>query len=144
MKAISLWQPWASALFIRLPDGSRIKGIETRSWSTNYTGKLVIHAAKAFPKEAQEFALSEFFMRRIPHPDDLPRGVLLGTVKLMGTRRTEDIRHQIDALEKMYGNYESGRFAWFTTDPVLFPEPIPFKGKQLFFEVPDDLIHEKI
>ena len=40
MKAISLHQPWASAVAIG------IKTHETRSWRTNYLGPLAIHAAK--------------------------------------------------------------------------------------------------
>lgn len=40
MRAITLWQPWASAVAL----GS--KTIETRHWSTNYRGPLAIHAAK--------------------------------------------------------------------------------------------------
>lgn len=40
MKAISLWQPWASLV----PAGA--KPVETRSWSTSYRGPLAIHAAK--------------------------------------------------------------------------------------------------
>lgn len=42
MKALSLWQPWASAIAVGA------KHIETRSWSTAYRGPLAIHAAKHF------------------------------------------------------------------------------------------------
>jgi hypothetical protein len=40
MKALSLWQPWASLI----PLG--VKTIETRSWSTSYRGPLLICSAK--------------------------------------------------------------------------------------------------
>ena len=43
MKAISLWQPWASAV------ARRAKFNETRHWATSYRGTLAIHAAKRFP-----------------------------------------------------------------------------------------------
>jgi hypothetical protein len=39
MKAISLWNPWAYAVPLGL------KGVETRSWATNYRGPIAIHAA---------------------------------------------------------------------------------------------------
>lgn len=42
MRAISLHQPWASAI------AYGAKRVETRSWSTNYRGPLAIHAAKLF------------------------------------------------------------------------------------------------
>lgn len=39
MKAITIWQPWATLL----PLG--IKQFETRSWATSYRGPIAIHAA---------------------------------------------------------------------------------------------------
>lgn len=44
MKALTLWQPWASLVALG------VKSIETRSWSTPYRGQLAIHAAKTRPK----------------------------------------------------------------------------------------------
>jgi len=40
LKALTLWQPWASLL----AGGGKM--FETRSWKTNYRGPVVIHAAK--------------------------------------------------------------------------------------------------
>lgn len=42
-KMLTLWQPWASLIVVGA------KTIETRSWSTDYRGPLVIHAAKRTP-----------------------------------------------------------------------------------------------
>lgn len=39
MKALTLWQPWASLVALG------VKTVETRSWSTPYRGPLAIHAA---------------------------------------------------------------------------------------------------
>lgn len=39
MKAITIWQPWASLL------AHRVKTYETRSWATAYRGPIAIHAA---------------------------------------------------------------------------------------------------
>lgn len=44
MKAITLWQPWASFIAIGA------KRIETRSWSTSYRGPLAIHASARSPR----------------------------------------------------------------------------------------------
>jgi len=43
MKALSLWQPWASLIALD------VKRIETRGWSTKYRGPLAIHAGKSEP-----------------------------------------------------------------------------------------------
>ena len=40
MKAITIWQPWASLLV------SGRKRYETRSWATSYRGPIAIHAAR--------------------------------------------------------------------------------------------------
>lgn len=39
MKALTIWQPWATAIAIGA------KRIETRSWETHYRGPIAIHAA---------------------------------------------------------------------------------------------------
>lgn len=43
MKAITLWQLWASLL------ACGAKKYETRSWATSYRGPIAIHAAKKDP-----------------------------------------------------------------------------------------------
>lgn len=42
MKALTIWQPWASLLAC----GAKI--FETRSWATRYRGQIAIHAAKTW------------------------------------------------------------------------------------------------
>jgi len=127
MKAISLWQPWASAMALEF------KKNETRSWHTNYRGPLLIHAAKTFPQAAREFAMTERALGRLPKR--LPFGALLGIVNLIDVVRVEEIRHQISAIERLYGDYSDGRFAWITEGVEVFDTPIPCKGRQRFFEV---------
>lgn len=39
MKAITIWQPWASLI------ACGVKQYETRSWPTKYRGPIAIHAA---------------------------------------------------------------------------------------------------
>lgn len=48
MKALTLWQPWASLVALGA------KRIETRSWSTTYRGPLAIHAAARKPEVPNE------------------------------------------------------------------------------------------
>ena len=135
MRAISLWQPWATAIALG------VKRVETRHWSTNYTGPLAIHAAKHWTRAEKEFASVERSLGRLPAR--LPFGAIVATCTLMGCRRTEDVDQQMAAIERIYGNYDPGRFAWFLTDIVALPEPIPFKGHQGFFNVPDEILITK-
>jgi hypothetical protein len=55
MKAISLWQPWATLVAIGA------KTIETRGWSTSYRGPIAIHAAKKLIPDFGSICHSEPF-----------------------------------------------------------------------------------
>ena len=138
MKALSLIQPWATAIMI----GN--KKIETRSWRTSYRGRIAIHAAKSFLKWAREFAETERALGRIPDSlfPRLPFGMIIGFATIVGMRRTEDLEQEITALERLYGDYSSGRWGWILTDILPLPQPIPCKGALSLWEVPRDIIFE--
>lgn len=224
MRAISLWQPWASLVVLGA------KKIETRHWSTNYRGPLLIHAAKRtselylarsrnFAKaleplskprkviDQQAFAKSfldqaehsEKITRRmvillsheyqidwrdcclrieelqlaktknilqwfdgnggitekdvrtvlgagtIPSENRLPLGALLGIVNMIDCRPSESFTDEelnterngvVGWTENHFGNFAEGRFGWVFENPIMFPEALPYKGQQGFFEVP--------
>lgn len=44
----------------------------------------------------------------------------------------------VSAVERIYGNYEPGRFGWLLGDIRALPEPIGWRGGQSFFTVPDE------
>lgn len=130
MKAISLWQPWASAIAIGL------KTNETRSWSTAYRGPLAIHAAKTDNEEIREFwawkacaPLRERFGRF----ENLPRGAIVATCRLEEVLHTTDV-DGLTEQEKAFGNYSPGRYAWVLTEVLALPTPIPVRGSQGLFE----------
>jgi hypothetical protein len=132
VKALSLTQPWASALFMDL------KHYETRSWTTRYRGPLLIHAAKGFPKYARTFVEDEQTIggRNL---GELPLGALLGRIVLVDVVQTYPLCETLSAIERLYGDYSVGRFAWKFNAPILFATPVPYKGQLGLFEVPDNL-----
>jgi hypothetical protein len=132
VRAISLWQPWATAIVV----GS--KRIETRHWTTKYRGPLAIHAAKRWDRQQREFASVEFTLGRLPRR--LPFGAVIATARLVDVQPTEELALTASAVERLYGNYEFGRFGWLLEDVVALPEPIPYRGGQSFFTVPDELL----
>lgn len=126
MKAISLWQPWASAMAL----GS--KRIETRHWATSYRGTLAIHAAKRFVQKEQEGnRVSPVWM-----------GALWGAKILMNLEKAQSLHYL--SLHRLpfgaMGDYTPGRFGWVFENIRPLKAPVLFKGKQGFFNVPDDLI----
>jgi hypothetical protein len=127
MKAISIWQPWAAAM----QHGK--KQVETRHWRTNYRGPILIHAAKRWTRNEREVADRLFPTATI----DLGAIVAIGV--LIDCLPTEDLRLVVSAQEIAWGNFSDGRFGW-VFDQVQPLEPIPYRGQQGLFEVPDGAI----
>ncbi len=70
---------------------------------------------------------------------DLPFGAIIGTVTIVDMVRTEKIRESLSEAEFEFGNYGPDRLAWVSTDAVPLKEPIPCRGMQKIFTVPDDV-----
>jgi activating signal cointegrator 1 len=120
---ISLMQPWATALFV-----PGLKRVETRSWRTNYRGRLYIHASKRMPDFAREFLNEEVRSGRFGCDCKLPIGKIIGHVELVDVQPTKVLRDRLNHVELEYGDYTPGRFGWLTTDAQLFEEPIETNG----------------
>jgi hypothetical protein len=136
MKCLSLWQPWASLV------SWGEKRFETRSWSTEYTGEVAIHAAKRWTRDLIETCADEPFHGVIGRHTRLalPLGAVVAVATLAGTRRTEDVEHQLSDNELDFGDYTPGRFAWFLTDIRPLVEPYPLRARQgLFTLAPADI-----
>ena len=150
MKALTLWQPWASLVAMRQ------KLIETRCWATKYRGPLAIHAAANLPakwlgasRHQVEFrdALADILNCRRDrdersglHVDDaikaLPRGKVLCIVRLSDIIETGTIETELEIIgerERLFGNYELGRYAWYLDMCEVFDEPIPAKGNRMLW-----------
>lgn len=75
-RALSIRQPHAEAVM------RGIKTIEYRSRRTNVRGRIYIYASLGrYPDETEAEMLDEYGITDL-HCDDLPRGVLIGTVEL--------------------------------------------------------------
>jgi hypothetical protein len=102
VKALSLWQPWASLVALG------VKTIETRSWSTSYRGPLAIHASKriarlheadeawrAMPRGTYEATRSTENPSRFPPSgqicDPLPLGAVVATCTLVDVVPTDKV-----------------------------------------------------
>lgn len=151
MKAISLWQPWASLWC------SPRKIHETRHWDCAHRGWLVVHAAKRFEKDhppalaailRAEFGADWF--------KTLPTGAIIGMVNLINCAPTERIIADTNIVHGagpvfgdksdniLCGDFAPGRFGWERSEFKLLPSPVPYRGMQGFFNVPDELLAEAI
>lgn len=154
MKAISLWQPWASAIAF---DAKRI---ETRHWPTKYRGRLAIHAAaRCIKRELEEFQEDSWWLGALKNTGFsanseqlyklLPFGAIVAVCDLTDCRKAESFKVEEFPLrgaapnqwtEPDMGNFSDGRYGWVLENIVRLVAPIPFKGKQGFFNLPPDLI----
>lgn len=142
MKAISLWQPYASLM------QTGAKRIETRSWETKYRGKLLICSAKGgITKRELRYLLSipsfkaGLFSQYGTEVEikDLPFGMALCVVDLIGIRPTHKFNIDISDPEFSFGDYSRRRFAWITKNQRLI-KPFPVTGRQRLFNVSDERI----
>lgn len=151
MKALSLWQPWATLIAIGA------KRIETRGWSTHYRGPLAIHASKGGLRAgeyAHVMALPEIqaaLSLRGSNPPPLPRGAIVALVDVTRCRPVEDldeegkideVRHGLNGgvwTERDMGDYSDGRFGLVLDSLMALAEPVPFSGSQGFFDVPETI-----
>jgi hypothetical protein len=146
VKALSLYQPWASAM------AAGIKTIETRGWSTDYRGELAIHAAKRWAGDQLQFWIdtimafpeieAAFARIGIRHYLDLPFGKIVTRVNLVHVASTsaappDYLRTSISPYDQVLGDFGPGRFAWFTTRNIPLAEPIAVIGRQTLFDWPE-------
>ena len=136
MKALTIWQPWASLI------AAGLKRYETRSWATDYRGLLAIHAAKRplNPDEIRSicYGLNSFDLEevaKVEHEIDncCQFGAILAIAELKDCLPTASFipgpNKNSLGIERILGNYQPGRFAWKLQNiqPLI---PIPTKGQQ--------------
>jgi hypothetical protein len=133
MKALSIWQPWASLII------SGQKKIETRSWPAPYSirgQRIAIASTKTVSGEQRRAAAEDAFLLHydatgLPEMEDLPMGCVLGTVLFEGCRAIDsEFLLELDEQEDAFGWYGPGRFAWFLKEPEKLDSPVAVRGRQ--------------
>lgn len=136
MRAITLHQPWASAVVLGL------KVFETRSWAPEFRGRLAIHAGKAVRDADGGRAKFEQLSRAFSALgctsfEELPFGVVIGAVDVVECYRCapgqqQFLAQRVDSLslELSLGNFASGRYAWELRNVVRLAQPVPARGYQ--------------
>lgn len=123
MKAFTLWRPWPWA-FIHAG-----KRIENRDWHLpEYLlgQRMALHAGKTFSEEGAAWIEATFGLRVPPEPEH-PTGIV-ATAIYSGT-----------AAEKELGQdpWYVGSVGWVFEDVHGLPEPVPCRGGQRLWTVPE-------
>lgn len=143
MKALSLWQPWATLVALE------VKTYETRSWGTDYRGPLLICSTKTFNKECRELSQQAPFNVALHAGgyltvDDLPLGAAVCLANLVEVTPTREMLFldKLGKIERHFGDFSLGRFAWGLADVQVLPTPIPVKGKQGLWTPTSDVVRQ--
>lgn len=167
MKAISIWQPWATLIAIGA------KRIETRSWPTNHRGPIAVHASKGglpnrelwgvLSMPPMRSALARFGATLDEIVRALPRGAIVAIADLVACEPTDVIDElgrldetRCDELEtdsglilpagspvpptwteRELGDFTPGRFGWIFGRVRALGAPIAWRGEQGLFEITD-------
>ena len=141
MKALTIWQPWASLWL------SPAKVHETRGWWTNVRGEIAVHAAKKFAHAELDEEIHPIIRKHLGENwlAEVPIGAIIGKLTLVdckpitGREKTGARPAHVDDM--VCGNWLDGRFAWERAPGFrVFNKPIPYRGRQGWFEVPDELV----
>lgn len=137
MKAISLWQPWASLMAVGA------KKIETRHWTTSYRGLVAIHAAKRFQSSEKALLGQKVFHDALAdHYEiknqslDLPLGCFVAVGRLHRVLSTTTHAAAIppeSGNEFWFGNYLPDRYMWIFDEIWKLRTPVYATGQQGFW-----------
>ena len=153
---ISLWQPWATAVVTAHPYKHGGAGVipvkqnETRCWHTDFTGRVLVHAAKKWDKKLEGIYNSWPFDEFHKQLGKLEFGRIVGAVEITGCTTSEywiyNHSPEVESTHEEFhmGDFSAGRFAFPLLNPIRFEESIPHKGQQgKIMKVPASILPEK-
>src|SRR3954463_3435171 len=120
MKALTLQQPWAWAIF------HAGKDIENRPRRTHFRGTVAIHTSqKSYPGWEDYYPRDA---RKVPPVDQWITGAIIGFVEI------------VDCIEDSSSEWFFGPFGYVLKSPRLLKQPIPCKGALGFWNLPPDVL----
>ncbi len=143
MKALTVYQPWASLECLGL------KGTETRGRGTSYRGPLVIHAGKKWSEFQEQIyhGLDAYLIasgwRRpsgglgLPPLFQFPLGAALAVAELRDCFQvTEEMETTFTEFDRLAGDLSLGRWVWVLDDVRPLRHPVRCRGMQGIWTVP--------
>lgn len=150
MKALTICQPYAHLIMLPTSD-PRHKRVENRKWFTSYRGPLLIHAgkSKSWLSLDDVTLLDDYGI----HFSEFVFGALLGVCNVVDCFVVKEWDEDGPIFERPLPpnlawvadhEHTNGPNCLILDDVRKFLEPIPCPGKQMFFEVPDELVAEQL
>jgi len=134
MKALTLRQPWASLVALGH------KRVENRGRNVTHRGPLAIHAGKQ--TDPAGFALAE--QLGIQLPDDLPAGAIVAVTDLADCVAYDPDEPALfaDPYDLAADPFATGPRCLILRHTRALAEPIPYRGQQSLFAVPEEFFNE--
>lgn len=162
MRAFTIWQPWASLIMVGAkPNEFRGKSYLDYINHPQVGDRIMVHAGARAVKYAEVLDL----LSRLEREDDhtgliasvarpllkrvfdapkmqpiLPLGCALGTAVIGEPQLACDL-FKLDIADSDRGAFN---YAWPLSDVRAFDAPIPMRGAQGFWHVPDELVREAL
>jgi len=117
MKALSIRQPWAWLIV------NGYKDIENRTWSTDFRGRVYVHAGKRVKQG--DFPEQRAYIREsgLTLPEEPPLGAIVGEVNI------------IDCVDTSCNPWFCGPYGFLLSSPIAYKKPIPYRGQLGFFSI---------
>ena len=148
LTALTVMQPWAWAI------AQGFKAVENRKWSTKYRGPLAIHAgiSQRWIEDGRQFLFDQScaFDRpewKMPEEESLDFGAIVAVVDVVDCITLAKLERESRGLERIVPSipaqqlraFAGGPCCWILDNVRKLPEPIPCKGAQQLWFVPDDV-----
>lgn len=130
MKAITICQPYAHLICLPETD-PRHKRVENRTWSTSYRGPLAIHAGKSRDWLTDEYEIPE---------SQMVFGAVVAIADLVLCVAFSALRSHAQRFPWLpTHSHANGPFCWVLSNVRVLPRPVPYKGAQGLWDLPDGI-----
>jgi len=133
LQALTLWQPWATAL------AQGPKDVENRGWQPAWMPAdglwLAIHAAKR-AMAGEDLAFVRGLWPEARRRSEWPRGAIVGLVHV---DRVIDLRRPPEGWSSPWA---VGPMCWHVDQRIALEDPLPCRGQQGLWLVPEHLLRQ--
>lgn len=133
MKVLSIREPYATLI------KKEIKYIETRSWKTNYRGKILIHSCKRKDPIKDK-------VKHLVNKEELEYGCIICEAEIVDCiyidkKYAEKVKDE-NYENYLCGDYTEGRYAWILNNIKKIEEPIKIDGQLGLWNFRGDKVDE--
>ncbi|MHC4864646.1 MAG: ASCH domain-containing protein [Planctomycetota bacterium] len=144
MKALTLWRPWPWAIFY--PQSFAAKDVENRTWPPPKSiigQQIAIHAGKRYDDDSAFDIAWEFGIDNLP--TEAKHEGIIGLVVIdrgISGGRQGCGPANLPNDQAIYSDWYHGPHGWVMRDRILLPRPVPCRGAQGLWTVPQTVLDQ--